>query len=350
MSGHMRFQRQILLLGHSGQEALISSKVLIIGAGGLGHPAIQYLAAMGVGSLGIVDGDTVSESNLHRQIIFDINDIGKNKAQVIEEKIKFRKEPIKVTAYPQFLDKKLALEVFPHYDLVLDGTDNFESKFLINDLCCFLNKPMVYGSVSQFEGHVSVFWKDNGPCYRCLVPQKPSTQIQSCADAGVIGVLPGIIGSMQALEAMKILLYLKGQRKFETLLGFLKIFNFEDNSVFHLKLLKRSNCFCSQKQIRLQDIKEISDVFCSTPLKAELIDVRELNEYKEFNIEGALHWPLSKLLQGELPQLSSEKEWITICKSGTRAEKASAIFRANGYSKVSFTKESIYGYQNRQSK
>lgn len=346
----MRYQRQIVLseIGQLGQEILRSARVLVVGAGGLGHPAIQYLSRMGVGTIGVVDGDVVDESNLHRQVLFDPDDIGKNKALVIEEKFKAKREPARIVPYSFYLDKKLALEIMPGYDLVLDGTDNFESKLLINDVCCLLDKPMVYGSISQFEGHVSVFWKRHGPCYRCLVKDKPSSNIRNCADAGVVGALPGIIGAIQAMEALKLLLMSETQNQFRPLIGCLQVFDFSGNESLKLSLPIRSNCLCRKAYTDVADIDDFRLPVCSAPLKSELIDVREPDELSEFSVEGVLHWPLSRMLNGDLPSIPRDGKITTICKSGVRAERASEILRSNGFLKASYTKESIYGYQSGQ--
>lgn len=345
----MRYQRQILLseIGEQGQKKLQSAKVLVVGAGGLGHPAIQYLVAMGVGQIGVIDGDVVSETNLHRQVLFNSNDIEKNKAEVIKEYFQKRNESHSIKPYNLFLNKKIALDLFPEYDVIIDGTDNFETKFLINDVCCLYDKPMVYGSISQFEGQVSVFWKRYGPCYRCLVKQKPLSKIQNCAEAGVVGILPGIIGAMQAMETLKVLLKDQNSNTFKPLIGRISVFNFLDNTTLNLNLARRKNCLCQCENLKASGIEELTVQQCRVQSANELIDVRELDELTEFNIPGVRHWPLSKLLQGEFPPVAKDEKLIAICKSGVRAEKASEILKTNGYLKVSFTKESIYGYQAR---
>lgn len=346
----MRFQRQIQLseVGREGQEVLRASRVLVIGAGGLGHPVIQYLSSMGVGTMGVVDGDIVSENNLHRQVIFESRDIGRNKAEVIREKFQLRREPTDFVSYSRYLDKRLALEIFPQYDLVVDSSDNFETKFLINDICCLLRKPMIYGAISQFEGQVSVFWNAHGPCYRCFIREKPITKIKTCVDSGVVGVLPGIIGCVQAMEAFKTLQYLKrGENRLKILLGSVQIFDFANNSNLILRLGIRSDCLCQNSKIQESAIADVEIRHCSIPRAAQLIDVREAEELGEFVVAEALHWPLSRLLKEEFPDQPLGEHRVAICGSGDRAEEASEIFRAHGFENVTFTQESIYGYQTR---
>ncbi|MCC6278918.1 MAG: HesA/MoeB/ThiF family protein [Oligoflexia bacterium] len=344
----MRYLRQIRLpeIGQFGQQVIGKSRVLVVGAGGLGHPVIQYLAALGVGSIGVVDGDVVSESNLHRQILFDANDIGKNKATVIHNKFRLRKEPCEIIPYDRYLTKSLALELFLQYDLIIDGTDNFDSKFLINDVCLLYSKPMIYGSVSQFEGQLSVFWKGRGPCYRCLHSEKPRSQIENCAEAGVIGISPGIIGAMQAMEAFKIIMILnEDQRTFSSLLGYLQVFNFIDASVVKLALPVLKTCLCQKTDFQIQDIEHGNFTMCYRSDVSDLLDVRETDEYSNQEDLRIERWPMSKLLNGEFPNYQMDRKIVTICKSGARAEKSAEILRSKGYYGASFTMESIDEYQ-----
>lgn len=343
----MRFQRQIVLpeLGERGQEILRSSSVLVVGAGGLGHPAIQYLVGMGVGRLGVVDGDVVSESNLHRQVLFEWNDVGKAKARVIKEKYQVRGDPTEVEAYDRFLTRDLALELFSRFDVIIDGTDNFPSKFLINDVCVHLDKPFVYGAISGFEGQLAVFWRNQGPCYRCLVSEMPRSPVASCVETGVVGALPGIIGSMQALEALKLILYMKGhQSRLTFLLGRIQVFDFAANTAFTLDLPKRPGCRCQLGKTSFEEIEDAPALACGATSPGLLVDVREDDEWREFHTPGAFHWPLSRLLQGEMPEELRAERITTICKSGGRARQGAEILRANGY-EATFTSESVYGYQ-----
>jgi len=347
-----RYQRQILLpeIGGRGQQALLSSRVLIVGAGGLGHPVFQYLVAMGVGQVGIMDGDLVDESNLHRQILFSARDIGKNKADCLKDHFSCRDEVTQIVAYPFFVNKKTALEVFPDYDLIVDGTDNFQAKFLINDVCCFLNKPMIFGSISQFEGQVSVFWRGHGPCYRCLVPEIPKARIQSCAEAGVVGALPGAIGCTQSMEVLKTLLNMKTEgRKLPVLSGKLQVFDFLEGSARTLTVPTRPSCGCQKSAFAVSDISEkgASHEACSMEgvIQGLLLDVREPVEWDAFHIEGSLHWPLSRMESGELPKHLHGEKLTAVCVSGSRAARATEILNEHGFA-IGFTRRSIYGLEN----
>ena len=339
-----RFQRQTILseVGEKGQEILLRSKVLVVGAGGLGHPAIQYLASMGIGTIGVIDGDSVEESNLHRQVLFDYNDVSQNKAEIVKRKIDSKCSGVQIIAYPYFLTGQNGNEIFKDYDVVVDGTDNFSTKFLINDLCLINNKPMVYGSISNFEGQVSVFCSEDGPCYRCLIPDVPKAKIENCAEAGVIGVLPGIVGSIQALEVVKVLL----QNNLESsslvpLKGELCHFDFADNTFRKLMVSKNENCFCSYRS-KIQIHTDSKSESCRFENKGLLLDVREKLEWDQFHLPQSEHWPLSLIEQGVFPQHLRGVEVMTICKSGIRAEKAFEILKQNGYEKISYSTSSIF--------
>ena len=204
-----RYSRQIILdeIGLEGQERLKIARVLMIGAGGLGCPVLQYLVAAGIGTLGIIDFDIVEESNLQRQILYSTEDIGKNKAIVAKKRLKQLNPHINIIAYPKPLNRQNALTLFPRYDLIIDGTDNFETRYIVNDVSLLTGKPFVYGAIHKFEGQVAVFNYEHGPSYRCLFPNPPEKDsIPSCSQMGVLGVLPGIVGAYQANEALKIIL------------------------------------------------------------------------------------------------------------------------------------------------
>jgi adenylyltransferase/sulfurtransferase len=202
-----RYNRHLILdqIGREGQLKLKNAKILVVGAGGLGCPALQYLTAAGVGTLGIVDFDEVDLSNLHRQILFNHQDVGRNKASCAAEKLHLLNPEIELIPYPVKLEASNAKEIIANYDIVLDGSDNFATRYLVNDCCTALNKPMVYGAIYKFEGQVSVFNYNNGPTYRCLFPENDATA-PNCSEVGVLGVLPGVIGLYQATEAIKIIL------------------------------------------------------------------------------------------------------------------------------------------------
>jgi adenylyltransferase/sulfurtransferase len=202
-----RYLRQTIVpqVGAEGQRRLLGSRALVVGAGGLGHPVAQYLAGMGVGEIHIVDGDQIHITNLHRQILFRDSDIGKNKALVLADQVGKMNPDARVVGVPSFLDKKLALEMISKVDVVVDCTDHFESKFLLNDVCVYYRVPLVYGAVSQWEGQVGVFWNSRGSCYRCLYSRPPRSPIENCSEAGVVGAIVGALGSLQALEVLKVL-------------------------------------------------------------------------------------------------------------------------------------------------
>ena len=224
----MRYARHIALaeVGESGQQKLLNAKVLVIGAGGLGCPALQYLAAAGIGTIGIVDGDVVNEANLHRQVLYGDSDIGKLKVQVAGERLKKLNSQIDINTFSEFLTAANAMDIVANYDLLVDATDNFAARYRINDVCVKLDKPFVYGAIHRFEGQVSVFNYKGGPTYRCLFPDKPGeNQIPNCNETGVLGVLPGIIGTYQATEVLKIILGIG-----EVLSGKLMTFNLLTNS------------------------------------------------------------------------------------------------------------------------
>lgn len=345
----MRYQRQISLpeISEVGQKYLNQSKVLIVGAGGLGHPALQYLVCMGIGEIGLVDGDVVAESNLHRQVLFSEHDIGKNKAECLKHLFDERRDPCVVKAFPFFLTKKSAFEIFPNYDVIVDGSDNFQTKFLINDVCCVLNKPMVYGSISQFEGQIATFWKSKGPCYRCLIPEIPKSKIQNCADAGVVGVLPAVVGSMQALEVMKIIFLMREHKtRLDSLVGKLMSMDLASNLWNTFRLSVKKNCKCHSDEFTVDSIIESGflPATCAREIAGIILDVREQEEWDQFHVPSIVHWPLSKMELGLFPVHLKEELVTAVCKSGIRAEAACKILKEKGF-KINFTKQSIYGIE-----
>jgi sulfur-carrier protein adenylyltransferase/sulfurtransferase len=337
-----RYNRHIILpqFGLQGQQKLKAARVLIVGSGGLGSPLVLYLAAAGVGTIGIIDFDTVSESNLQRQILFDTEDLGKLKAQTATEKIKALNPYVNVITYNEKLTSTNALEIIKAYDVVADGTDNFPTRYLVNDACVLSGKAYVYGSVFQFEGQVAVFNYKNadgsfGPNYRDLFPSPPPPElIPDCASGGVLGVLPGIIGSMQALEIIKLLTgigeNLNGKfLVFDALGSSAKIFAIKPNpdnplngANPSLKSLIDYEEFCNAQPI--QHIKEIrAEQFLELRSKGEnlqLIDVREPVEYEVMNIEGKLI-PLKNILE-RVSEIEHDKKVIIHCQSGSRSKTA----------------------------
>ena len=329
-----RYQRQLQLpgFGSEGQQKLTDAKVLVIGAGGLGVPVLQYLAAMGVGTLGIVDADKVSLSNLHRQVIYTSADVGQLKVACCMDKLKAQNQDIRFRAYPVFLSADNALDIVQDYDLVVDATDNFNARYLINDACVILNKPFVYGALQQFEGHVSVFNYQDGPTYRCLYPNPPSEgQIPDCNTAGVLGIVPGLIGSYQALETVKIITGIG-----RPLSGMLQVFDFLNNSQYQIKLTAKPE----NLQIRQLHVPETTEACPAAESVSavelldwirgkkpfQLIDVREVHEFQSGHLETSFSLPLSRL-NGKLPDLAKEQPWVILCQQGGRSRKAVQYLR-----------------------
>lgn len=349
-----RYSRQETLadVGARGQRLLHNARVLCVGAGGLGSPAAMYLASAGVGTVGLIDGDRVDLSNLQRQVLFMESDVGSPKAAAGAARLQAMNSQIKVVAHDEDLNAANALRVMSGYDVVLDGTDNFSTKFLINDACLKLGLPMVYGSISQFEGQVSVFWRDHGPCYRCLHPSEPKAPIQNCAEAGVIGGVAGIVGSMMAVEAIKTILHgQSGGSRLRPLLGRLLVVDSGSGDILNVAIPRRGGCRCERPtdEFELVDGDRSCSQRGSTPeiismaeLKAALesgtaivIDVREEAEWCDGHISGTRHHALSKLERGELPdEIAKDAQVIVICKMGQRSKRAQRILAADGYSQV----------------
>ena len=326
-----QYSRHFLLdkVGISGQEKLKNSRVLVVGAGGLGCPILQYLTAAGVGSIGIIDNDTVDQSNLQRQILFTIDDLGKSKAVCAAQRLGKLNPFVKFTVYEEFLSSKNALQIFNDYDIIVDGSDNFQTRYLTNDAAILTNKPLVFGAIFKFEGQISVFNYKNGPTYRCLFPTPPSANsIPNCSDVGVLGVLPGIIGCLQANEVLKIICELD-----DILSGKLLTFNalslkqsvikFSKNNTITISELIDYDLFCG---IEKSNQLEISSFELSQKLKTEdiaLLDVRKLMERENFNI-GGTHLPLHELQQ-KLDDLKNIDNIVVYCQVGQRSLVASKI-------------------------
>lgn len=348
-----RYSRHLIMpeVTIEGQKRLKESSVLLIGAGGLGSPASLYLAAAGVGRIGIVDFDVVDESNLQRQIVHDTTWVGKPKLDSAKARLSALNPHLEIETYQNALTSENALVIMKDYDVVVDGTDNFETRYLTNDACYFLKKPNVYGSIFRFEGQASVFWPDRGPCYRCLYPEPPPPgMVPSCAEGGVLGVLPGVIGGIQATEAIKILIGIG-----EPLVGRLLLYDALGMGFEQLKLRRSPDCpLCSPKATitELQDYK----VFCGldqtevpddveeitpTELKARLdageelpiIDVREPHEWAICRIEGAKLVPLASLPE-RLHEFDSSRTYVMQCRSGVRSAKAISQLRQAGFRRL----------------
>jgi sulfur-carrier protein adenylyltransferase/sulfurtransferase len=335
-------------LGPQGQWKLKESSALIVGAGGLGIPASVYLVAAGVGRIGVVDADVVEKSNLHRQTIYSEQDVGRPKAHVAGERLRQVNPHTKVEPYETRLASANALEIIRGYDIVIDCTDNFPSRYLINDACVLLGKPDVYASIFRFDGQASVFDAKKGPCYRCLFPEPPPPDsVQDCAVAGVLGVLPGIMGSMQAVEAMKLML-----GRGEPLLGRLLLFNAIDMSFNELRFKKNSACPVCGKNPTIKSLIDY-DAFCGlgaaptvreiSPLQLKhlmgkrgavtLLDVREPFEYQLCRIEGSKLIPLGEL-RTRAGELDKSAEIVVYCHVGARSAKATELLSALGFSNV----------------
>ena len=348
----LRYSRHLILpdVGVAGQRKLKSARVLLVGAGGLGSPAALYLAAAGVGTIGIVDFDVVDQTNLQRQILHGTSRVGVSKLQSAEERLRDINPNVRVETFETRLTSGNALDIIRDFDVVADGTDNFPTRYLVNDACVLLGKPNVYGSIFRFEGQASVFYAKEGPCYRCLYAEPPPPGlVPSCAEGGVLGVLPGIIGSIQALETIKLILGAG-----DSLIGRLLLFDALKLSFRELKLEKDPDCpvcgprptvtalvdyeaFCGVGAEPSYDGLEVSAAELATEWKGNpdllVLDVREPHEYEIARIEGAKLIPLSQL-PDRLGDLDGHQEIVTHCHHGARSLKALEILKAAGFSKV----------------
>jgi len=360
----LRYSRHLLIpeVGLEGQRKLKASSVLVIGTGGLGSPVALYLAAAGVGRIGLVDYDVVDSSNLQRQVIHGTSTIGKLKVESARAKLLDLNPDIQVDVYNEPYTSENAMRIASDYDLIIDGTDNFPTRYLTNDVAVFLGKPNIYGSIFRFDGQVSVFYAKEGPCYRCLFPEPPPPGlVPSCAEGGVLGVLPGTIGTIQATEALKVLLGIG-----TPLIGKLLLYNALDMSFDFVTLKKNPNCrVCGPNA----DIKELIDYeeFCGVPghdhgeegsageglditagelaerLKTNhlrLLDVREPHELEISALPGAVNIPLGQLA-ARLSELDSAEEMVVFCKGGTRSARALELLASAGFKKVKNLKGGI---------
>lgn len=357
----LRYARQTVLpeLGIEGQQRLKSASVLCIGAGGLGSPVLMYLAAAGIGRIGLIDDDVVDISNLQRQVLFKETDQGKPKSAAAKQTLAALNSECQIEAYPERFSAANAEELLNCYEVIIDGTDNFSSKFLINDACVKFGKPLVYGSILGFVAQVAVFWAGHGPCYRCLYPNPPSGHVPNCAEAGVIGAMAGIAGTVQALEAIKMVLGLDwcAAQNLEPLLGQLWNLDARTMQTKTLKLHKRHQCLvCSRdaQDIRLEDtqdrcaaksdVKNISAEDAAAQLgSAVFIDVREAHELLRGKIQGAMHIPLGTLLKDEdtVGDIASETPVIIYCQHGLRSFSAASHLVSLGFTNVAHIKGGI---------
>lgn len=346
-----RYSRQLVLpeIGPEGQRRLKSSSVIVVGAGGLGIPASVYLAAAGVGKIGIVDDDAVERSNLHRQTIYTEGDVGKPKAMVAGDRLRQVNPNVAVISHKVKLDSSNALQLLEKYDIVLDCTDSFPARYLINDACVLLHKPDVYASIFRFDGQVSVFHADRGPCYRCLFPEPPPPDtVQDCSVAGVLGVLPGVMGGLQAAQAINMIV-----RSGQPLIGRLLLFNAMDMSFSELRVGKNPSCPACGKRptvTKLIDYEEFCGVKRPAAVvpevdpaslkrlleggsKVKLLDIREPGEY------GLCHLPGSELIPEEefyrrVGELDRSEDIVVYCHVGAKSARAVEFLSAKGFRKV----------------
>jgi len=331
-----RYSRHIVLseVGPQGQALLSSAKVLVIGAGGLGCPVLQYLAAAGIGTLGIIDFDVVELSNLQRQILFGTSSIGMNKALAAKNRLEDLNPTIQMNAYPEKLTAKNVLTLFDRYDIIVDGSDNFATRYLVNDASIITDKPVVFGAIYKFEGQVSVFNYLNGPSYRCLFPTPPKEgSVANCSEVGVLGVLPGIIGSMQANEVIKMILGFE-----HVLTGKLLCYNSKTADITTIKVKKSEKEFEKVHALKDQLIDQYPESICEINVEdisaedalnkenVQFIDVREQDEYPQIDIPPNLQIPLD-ILEQNLNRLPPEKEYIIFCQSGVRSKLAVQLLK-----------------------
>lgn len=353
-----RYSRHVLVpeISTIGQQRVKAAKVVCIGAGGLGSPVLMYLAAAGIGTIGIVDFDKVEESNLQRQVIHGQSDIGTSKAESAKRKIAEINPYIQVVIHDVRLDKSNVVEIFESYDLVIDGTDNFATRYLINDACVLLKKPYIWGSVLRFDGQASVFWSEFGPCYRCLHPT-PAQNVPNCAEAGVLGVLCATIASIQTTEAMKLIIGMG-----EPLIGALMIYDALTMSFQKIDVGKDPKCAVCGENPTQKGLLDNYEEFCSPAgashlsvqeLKVKmdrgddflLIDVREASEFEIARIPGSVLIPIGQFIDGSaIENLPRDKQIILHCHSGMRSAKSLSILKSSGFKDVTHVEGGILAW------
>lgn len=363
-----RYSRHLIMpeVGVDGQEKLLRAKILLIGAGGLGSPLGLYLAAAGVGTLGLVDFDLVDFSNLQRQVIHGTTDVGRPKVESARDRISSINPEVKVNLYQERISRSNIMNIVKDYDIVIDGTDNFPTRYLVNDACVFAKKPLIYGSIFRFDGQATVFKTPEGPCYRCLYPEPPPPgMVPSCAEGGVLGILPGIIGVMQATEAIKLIL-----GKGEPLIGRLLLFNAMEMRFREVTLHRDPECpvcgenptikdlidyeqFCGlgrgdisesaaesaaqNEEVTVQELKKILETRGD---QVFVLDVREPEEYKIVHMAQSKLIPLGSLSE-RVNELDSADEIYVHCKFGGRSAQAAQILKGFGFKKVKNVKGGI---------
>jgi len=366
-----RYSRHLIMpeVGVEGQRKIKQSKVLCVGAGGLGSPAALYLAAAGVGTLGLIDFDTVDFSNLQRQVLYSTDDVGRPKLQAAQDRLQGLNPNIKVVKHETMLNSGNALEIFKDYDVIVDGADNFPTRYLTNDACVLLGKPNVYGSIFRFDGQISIFATKQGPCYRCLYPEPPPPGlVPSCAEGGVLGVLPGVVGTIQATEAIKLII-----QQGDPLIGRLLLFDALQMKFRTLTLRKDPECpvcgvnptvtklidyevFCGiTPAVKAADKGTLAPEFETNvdTLKQRLdkgdvflLDVREPREWDIANIAGAELIPLGELPK-RLDEVPRDQDVVVQCKTGVRSAKAVNLLREQGYTRVKNLKGGIIDWIDR---
>jgi adenylyltransferase/sulfurtransferase len=361
-----RYSRHLIIpdVAMDGQKRLKNAKVLCVGAGGLGSPALMYLAAAGVGTLGIIDFDVVDESNLQRQVIHGQSDVGRPKAVSAKESVAEINPLVAVNLHEVRLDSSNVMEIFAEYDLIVDGTDNFATRYLVNDACVLLNKPYVWGSIYRFDGQASVFWSEHGPCYRCLYPEPPPPgMVPSCAEGGVLGVLCASIGSIQVNEAIKVLTGIG-----EPLVGRLMIYDALEMTYRSVKIRKDPECPLCGKNPTITELIDY-EAFCgvvsdeaveaaagSTITAGELnamkergddiylVDVREPAEWEIIRIPDAVLIPKGDL-PSKLADLPQNKPVVLYCKSGVRSAEALALLKDAGFADAKHVQGGVTAWQ-----
>jgi len=363
-----RYSRHLIIpdVAVTGQKRLKNSRVLCVGAGGLGSPALMYLAAAGVGTLGVIDFDTVDESNLQRQVIHGQSDIGRSKAESAAASVREINPYVNVIVHNTSLDNDNVMEIFSQYDLIVDGTDNFATRYMVNDACVLLNKPYVWGSIYRFDGQASVFWSEHGPCYRCLYPEPPPPgMVPSCAEGGVLGVLCSSIGSIQVTEAIKLLTGIG-----DPLVGRLMVYDALEMSYRKIKVRKAPACAICGENPTITGLIDYDD-FCgsvsdeaaeatigSTITVAELnewikadkpidlVDVREPAEYEIVKIPGSRLVPKGEILNGNaLADLPQDRQIVLYCKTGIRSAETLAAVKAAGFSDAVHVQGGVAAWQ-----
>lgn len=332
------YSRHLILeeIGLIGQQKLKNAKVLVIGAGGLSCPVLQYLTAAGIGTLGIIDDDVVAQSNLQRQILYTYQDIGQNKAETAAKRLSLLNPFVTFNIYTTRLEKSNAIKLFKQYDIIVDGSDNFPTRYLVNDAAVITNKPLVFGSIFKFEGQVAVLNYKNGPTYRCLYPEPPKPdEVPNCSEIGVLGVLPGIIGCLQANEVLKIVCgigeVLSGKLvTFHALYLKQGVYNFKKNPSISIKSLEDDYLsLCGVPKA----MEEISfQEYLAQPLNFNLLDVRTETERSESAYIRSIHIPLNELAH-RCQELPINKNLLVFCKSGVRSKLAIEILEKQGFAK-----------------